>query len=87
MPPKRERCRYDPIARKLAVWDYKNGMHVRDAAKKHGVPPSTIQDHKNDGIDEGQSKFGPKFTLHADEEQQLVKWSIDLAKCITNEDG
>lgn len=80
MPPKRERLAYDLESRRSAAKDYKNGMCVRAASEKHGVPKSTIQDHKNDGATQGPSKMGPRFTLHADEEQQLVEWAKDLAK-------
>lgn len=59
-----------------AILDVKNGMSKNAAAKKHGVPRSTIQFRLGDKF--VKEELGPPPILTKEEESTLVSW---IANC------
>lgn len=55
-----------------------NQLSVRAAAQKYEVPKSTLHDHLNSH--EPQGKPGPAPVLNRMEEDELVKWIIEMSE-------
>lgn len=58
-----------------------NGLGIREASRTYGVPRGTIQDRLHGRIKEGPRKMGPNTIFNKEEENELEKWLINLAKC------
>lgn len=76
---KNTRFRYEEAAMERALQDMDKGMGLREAARKHSVPRSTLHG-KRTGIYPLQRKMGPQSYLTQDEEKRLVDWMISMAK-------
>ncbi|KAJ8968105.1 hypothetical protein NQ314_002460 [Rhamnusium bicolor] len=58
-----------------------NNFSVRKASRIYGVPKTTIHDRLSGRIAEKPRKMGPSPVLSTAEENVLVGWCINLAKC------
>lgn len=56
-------------------------MSILSASVKYGVPRSTLQDRLHGRVADGVTRMGPPTILTNNEEELLVKWCQDLAKC------
>lgn len=54
---------------------------IRKASREYGVPRGTLQDRIHGRVVEKPRKMGPDTVLSLAEENELVKWLVDLAKC------
>lgn len=76
MAPKRD---YTTEQMSKALADVKKGIPAAVAAKKHGVPRSTLR-HKRDGKSPLVCPMGPSTILTKEEEFTLVDWIIKLSE-------
>ncbi|KAE8749581.1 hypothetical protein FOCC_FOCC003569 [Frankliniella occidentalis] len=72
------RPRYTDSQVEAAVRDVKLGKPVREAARLHGVPKTTLHFRLSDKFT--KSRPGPASYLSVDEETVLVNWLIDCMK-------
>lgn len=54
---------------------------IRKASREFGIPRGTLQDRIHGRVIEKPRRMGPETILKAAEEQTLVNWLINLAKC------
>lgn len=77
---KRPKFRYEPQQMEAALQDVReNGLAIKQAASKHGVPRMTLSDKLKGNTPEGR-KMGPQTWLTEDEEKMLVEWALTLCK-------
>lgn len=75
----RGRVKYDTESLRLAVLAYRNNlMSSVEAARKFGVPESTIRKHKNDSVI--RVGGGKKRWLSNEQEEYLVASFVELDK-------
>lgn len=82
-PSRKERklCGYDRTKIKEALEAINNGMPIRTASKLFVVPRTTLQDRLAGRVDIDVFKTGRPSVLNPSEEETLVQWLIQLAKC------
>ncbi|KAF2881314.1 hypothetical protein ILUMI_24858 [Ignelater luminosus] len=56
-------------------------MKIREASRRYGVPRRTLQDRLHGRVPEKPTRMGPETILSKEEEQELVDWMINMAKC------
>lgn len=56
-------------------------LGIREASRRYGVPRGTIQDRLHGRVKEGPRKMGPATVLSAEEENEVVQWLVEVAKC------
>lgn len=69
---------YNHEALEAAILDVNNGMSKKAAAKKHGVPRSTIQFRLSDKFQKAEP--GPTPILSKEEENTLKGWIINCCR-------
>lgn len=69
-----KKFQYTPENLKKAINEVKNGMSYREAAKKFGVPASTIGGH----VMNKHQRTGKTTNLLAEEEKQFVEWILHM---------
>ncbi|XP_063232471.1 uncharacterized protein LOC134536610 [Bacillus rossius redtenbacheri] len=86
--PKRKILLYEESAMEATLKDVANGLSIKRAAEKYGVPRNTLSD-KHKGKSPLGRKMGPDSFLTKEEEGLLVEWAVTLAKAdfpVTRED-
>ncbi|KAF2896741.1 hypothetical protein ILUMI_09437, partial [Ignelater luminosus] len=64
-----------------ALASIRNGMKIREASRRYGVPRRTLQDRLHGRVPEKPTRKGPDTILSIEEEKKLVDWIINMAKC------
>lgn len=59
----------------------KNGSKIRAACSKFGVPRTSVQDRLSGRVSQKQRKMGPDPYLTQQNEDRIVKWILEIAKC------
>ena len=80
-PPKRSIHQYSENAIQNAMKAIRDGVAIRKSSRIYGVPRGTLQDRIHGRVKEGPRQMGPKSFLTKSEEEEIVRWLIDLAKC------
>lgn len=82
MKENKKRIKYDRSKIKDALYAVKHdNMSIREANRLFKIPRSTLQDRIRGRIDEECLKIGRDTVLSEAEEEVLVNWLIQLAKC------
>lgn len=79
--PKRIIHQYSEDAIRNAMKAIRDGVTIRQSSRIYGVPRGTLQDRVHERVKEGPRQMGPKTFLTKSEEEEIVRWLIDLAKC------
>lgn len=72
--PKRQILKYPEESLVNALKAVKNGMKIRAASKKYGVPRTTLQDRVHNRVLEGPRRMGPDSILSQEEEEAISIW-------------
>lgn len=78
---KRKYHKYTEENLQNAVTAIKNGGKIRKICPDFCVPRSTVQDRLSGRIRDGPRKMGPDPYLTLRNENKIVTWIIQLAKC------
>ncbi|XP_063215801.1 uncharacterized protein LOC134527237 [Bacillus rossius redtenbacheri] len=71
--------KYEPHQMEEALQAVKDGMSIKQAAERHGVPRNTLSDKVKGKTPIGR-KMGPESWLKKEEESMLVQWALSLCK-------
>lgn len=77
----RTRQKYTNEALLQAVAAVREGGKLREICRQFGVPKSTVQDRLKGKVAETCRHMGPDPVLSRGNEEIIVTWIVELAKC------
>lgn len=80
--PKRKFHRYSEESLEKALDSVRNGAKIRETCRNYGIPRATLQDRLTGRVaSDKPRRMGPDPYLSTENEQKIVEWIIQIAKC------